>query len=47
MNDQHWRTLLKRSLNREEDAKMTEEEVRDIFNEIDKDFSGEITKKVR
>ena len=46
MSDQHWRTLLQKSNKREKEDKMTEEEVRNIFNSIDKDFSGEITKKV-
>ena len=47
MSDQHWRTLLQKSVRRDSDQKMKEEEIRKIFQSIDKDHSGGITKKVK
>ena len=47
MSDQHWRSLLQKSVTRDKEEKITEEEVKTIFESIDKDMNGEITKKVR
>ena len=44
--DVAWKGMLKKAMNRDKEDKLTEEQVREIFNSIDKDLSGNISKKV-